>query len=156
MDLILWRHAEAEPASEILDDLDRKLSPKGIKQAAKMACWLDSTLPESCKILVSPSVRTRQTMAALERKFKVVQQLGPAATAETVLRIANWPDSREPVLILGHQPYLGQVAASLIAPLQLECPVRKANVWWISQKIKAQGEVQTYLKAIMTPDLLVK
>ncbi|MDO8651252.1 MAG: histidine phosphatase family protein [Undibacterium sp.] len=156
MDLILWRHAEAEPGNLDLPDDARKLTAKGIKQANKMAYWLDSNLPDSCRILVSPTVRTRETMAALDRKFKIVPELGPNASAEAVLAAANWPHSREPVLIIGHQPYLGQIAARLIAPMMLECAVRKGNVWWITQKQSEAESVQTYLKAIMTPDLVVK
>lgn len=156
MDLILWRHAEAEPANPDQPDEARKLSAKGIKQANKMAYWLDCNLPDSCRILVSPTLRTRETMAALDRKFKVLPELGPEASVETVLAAANWPHSREPVLIIGHQPYLGQIAARLIAPMMLECAVRKANVWWITQKQREAEGVQTYLKAIMTPDLVVK
>lgn len=156
MDLILWRHAEAEPGTPELPDESRRLTPKGIRQANKMARWLDGNLPDSCRILVSPTLRTRETMAALERKFKVLHELGPDASADEVLAVANWPHSREPVLIIGHQPYLGQVAARLIAPMQMECAVRKGNVWWITQKQKEEEGLQTYLKAIMTPDLILK
>lgn len=156
MDLILWRHAEAEPGGPTLPDEARKLTTKGIKQANKMAYWLDSNLPESCRILVSPTLRTRETMEALDRKFKVVHELAPDATVGEVLAVANWPNSRDPVMIIGHQPYLGQVAAHLITPRQEECAIRKGNVWWITQKSKGEAGIQTYLKAIMTPDLVVK
>ena len=156
MDLILWRHAEAEQGSADLPDEARKLTSKGIKQANKMAHWLDSNLPESCRILVSPTLRTRETMEALDRKFKVMHELAPDATVEAILAVANWPNSRDPVMIIGHQPYLGQVAAHLITPRQEECTIRKGNVWWITQKSKGEAETQTYLKAIMAPDLVVK
>ena len=156
MDLILWRHAEAEPGSADLPDEARKLTAKGIKQANKMAYWLESTLPDSCRILVSPAVRARETVAALDRKFKVLEELRPDASAEAILAAVNWPHSREPVLIVGHQPYLGQVAACLLAPMQLEYAIRKGNVWWISQKQREAEGVQTYLKALMAPDLVVK
>ncbi|MBC3906717.1 MULTISPECIES: phosphohistidine phosphatase SixA [Undibacterium] len=159
MDLILWRHAEAEPATAELTDEFRKLTGKGNKQASKIAYWLDSTLPETCRILASPTIRTRDTAEALiacGRKYKIMPELGPAATVSDVLTAANWPNSREPVLIIGHQPYLGQVAAELLGhPLQ-EYGVRKGNVWWITQKQRENEVVQTYLKAIMSPDLVVK
>ena len=159
MDLILWRHAEAENASQDMPDADRKLTGKGIKQAGKMATWLDSTLPDSCRILVSPAIRARDTAEALipfGRKIKIVPELAPDATVEDALRAANWPYSREPVMIVGHQPYLGQVVGELLGhPLQ-EYSVRKANVWWLSQKQKEDEDMQTYLKAIMAPDLVLK
>ncbi|MDO8700823.1 MAG: histidine phosphatase family protein [Undibacterium sp.] len=156
MDLILWRHAEAEPGGAGIPDDARKLTAKGVKQANKMAYWLDCNLPESCRVLVSPTLRTRETVEALKRKCKVLHELAPDATAEAVLAAANWPNSREPVLIVGHQPYLGQIAASLIMPHQEECAIRKGNVWWITQKLKDETGLQTYLKALMTPDLVIK
>ena len=60
MELILWRHAEAEMGEP---DEGRALTAKGHKQAWKMAEWLDHNLPNSCKILVSPATRTVQTAA---------------------------------------------------------------------------------------------
>ncbi|MES2070568.1 MAG: phosphohistidine phosphatase SixA [Pseudomonadota bacterium] len=152
MELILWRHAEAEEAEP---DVSRKLTGKGQKQAAKMARWLDSNLPETCRILVSPAVRAQETVAYLQRKFKTVPELGTGASIQDVLNAANWPNSREPVLIVGHQPYLGLVAAQLLGTPQQECAIRKGNVWWITQKPR-EDELQTYLKAIMSPDLVVK
>ncbi|MBP0599870.1 phosphohistidine phosphatase SixA [Herbaspirillum sp. LeCh32-8] len=150
MDLILWRHAEAELGEP---DEGRALTPKGHKQAAKMAEWLDRNLPESCRILVSPATRTLQTAEALARKYKVHPELAPDKSAEDLLRAANWPDSREPVLIVGHQPTLGLVAAQLIGGQPQEWSLRKANVWWIAQR--ERGDVTTnYLKAVIAPELL--
>jgi len=159
MDLILWRHAEAEPATEELTDEFRKLTGKGIKQAGKIAYWLDSTLPETSRILVSPTIRTRDTADALVargRKIKIIPELGPQASAQDVLRIANWPNSREPVVIVGHQPCLGQVVCQVLEQTSPGYSIRKGNVWWLSQKQREAEEVTTYLKAIMSPDLVVK
>lgn len=159
MDLILWRHADAEAAHEELADHLRRLTPKGQKQAQKIAFWLDSVLPHNCKILVSPTVRTRETVAPLtklNRQFKVVEELQPGANADDLLRAANWPAARESVLLVGHQPTLGEVATRLITPVQTACAVRKGNVWWITQKERDGEGLRTYLKAIMTPDLVIK
>ena len=65
MDLILWRHADAREAREGEDDLARPLTSRGEKHAKRMAEWMNQFLPESTRILVSPSVRTRQTADAL-------------------------------------------------------------------------------------------
>jgi phosphohistidine phosphatase len=156
MDLILWRHAEAEPETEELADAFRKLTPKGHKHAKKMAHWLDSNLPDNCRIIVSPSIRTRETMAALNRKFKIVPEVGPTATADDLIAAANWPNSRESVLIVGHQPCLGEVASRLITPFQAKCAIRKGDVWWITQKERDDEGLRTYLKAIMSPDLIIR
>jgi phosphohistidine phosphatase len=152
MDLILWRHAEAEDTSP---DMARVLTAKGRKQARRMGEWLDSQLPEACKILVSPAVRTMQTAEGLGRKFKVVQALAPEASPEAILQAANWPNSKEPVLIVGHQPTMGQVAALLLTGQAQYWDVKKASAWWIVQREPKDPE-SVYLKAVMTADLIVK
>jgi phosphohistidine phosphatase len=152
MELILWRHAEAEPGEP---DEGRALTAKGHKQAWKMAEWLDQTLPNTCKILVSPTRRTVQTAEALGRKFKIHPGLAPDATAESILGIVNWPEGREPVLIVGHQPTLGRVAALILTGTVQDWTIRKSAALWIGQKDR--GDVSTtYLKAVMAPDLVVK
>jgi len=155
MDLILWRHAEAFDADAGEDDMERALTPKGQKQARRMADWLTSQLPDSCRILVSPAVRTLQTVEPLKRKFKVVQELAPGADAEDVLMAANWPNGREPVLIVGHQPTLGQVAALLLSGQPQDWQIRKGNAWWLVQR-EPLDPYSLYLKAVMAPDLIVK
>src|ERR1700730_11276879 len=89
MDLILWRHAEAEPGEP---DLGRRLTAKGIQQAERMATWLDHHLPDTCKILVSPADRAQQTALALKRKFRTAPELAPGASVSAVLAAAGWPD----------------------------------------------------------------
>lgn len=152
MDLILWRHAEAEPGEP---DSDRVLTAKGHKQAHKMAAWIDHNLPNSCKILVSPTKRTVQTAEALGRKFKIIAELAPGADPRKLLAIVNWPHGREPVLMIGHQPALGCIAALLLTGVQQEWPIRKAGAWWIVQKERGENAT-THLKAVMTPDLVFK
>ena len=128
MDLILWRHAEAEAGEP---DLRRRLTPKGLKQAERMAAWLERQLPDTCRVLVSPADRAQQTALALHRKFRTVDELAPGASVESVLVAANWPEAREPVLIVGHQPTLGGVAAFLVAGEAANWPVKKGAVWWL-------------------------
>ena len=155
MDLILWRHAEAYDAQPGASDMQRELTPKGYKQARRMADWLTSQLPEGCKILVSPARRTVQTAEPLGRKFKIVPELAPSADAVDVLQAANWPYAREPVLVVGHQPTLGQVAALLLSGQALDWEMKKANAWWIVQR-DLQDPDSVYLKAVMGPDLVMK
>lgn len=155
MDLILWRHAEAYDAEPGESDMDRALTPKGQKQARRMADWLTAQLPEGCKVLVSPAVRALQTAEPLKRKFKIIQELAPGADAEDLLQAANWPNSKEPVLVVGHQPTLGQVAALLMSGQPQDWEMKKANAWWLVQR-DPQDPYSLYLKAVMAPDLVAK
>lgn len=150
MDLILWRHAEADDSTP---DMARQLTPKGHKQARRMGDWLASQLPEGCKVLVSPATRTLQTVEPLGRKFKVVSALAPGASPDDILRAANWPNSKEAVLVVGHQPTLGQVAALLLSGQPQMWEMKKASAWWFVQR-EAKDAESVYLKAVMTADLV--
>ena len=150
MDLILWRHAEAEPGEP---DLGRRLTSKGLKQAERMAEFLERHLPDTCRVLVSPADRAQQTAQALQRKFKTVPELGPGAPVSAVLSAANWPDSREPVLIVGHQPTLGMVASFLLSGEEANWAIRKAAVWWLSNRVR-DGSSAVVLKAVLGPDFV--
>ncbi len=168
MDLILWRHADAgEPLDDPIADLQRKLSGKGEKQAARMADWLNRFLPDSTRVLVSPALRCQQTAQALSRKFQTREGLGPAGSVGTLLTLARWPDRREPVLVVGHQPTLGMTAALLMAGAQAtaeaereEAPhetpawsVRKGAVWWLRHRERA-GVADVVLVSVRSPDNL--
>ena len=153
MDLILWRHAEAEDWVEGCDDLERSLTQRGEKQAARMASWLDRQLPEATRILCSPARRCEQTALALGRKYKIKPELAPDGTPEQLLEAALWPASRVPVVIVGHQPTLGAAVAQLLAMQHGSCPVRKGAVWWIRNR-ERDGHEQTLIMAVQTPDLL--
>jgi phosphohistidine phosphatase len=150
MDLILWRHCEAEPGEP---DLGRRLTSKGLKQAERMAQWLDTHLPDTCRVLVSPADRAQQTAVVLRRKFRTVPELMPGATVAAVLAAANWPDSREPVLIVGHQPTLGAVASFLLSGEEAYWSVRKGAVWWLSNRAK-EGGAAVVLKVVVAPDFV--
>lgn len=155
MDLILWRHAEAEPHDVNKDDAARELTAKGRKQAAKMGEWLDRNLPSECRILASPAVRTVQTAEALGRKFKTHVSLATDTTAEAILEAAKWPSSREPVLIVGHQPTLGYVASLLIAGSEQDWVMRKGSIVWIAQKAADEAEAN-YIRVVLGADLAGK
>lgn len=152
MDLILWRHAEAEMGEP---DEGRALTSKGHKQAARMAEWLDRHLTHSCRILVSPATRTVQTAEALCRKFKIVPDLAPDSTAERIIAASHWPDSREPVLIVGHQPTLGQVASTILTGVEQDWTIRKGNIWWIVRR-EREGVTDHYLRTVLSPELAGK
>jgi len=149
MDLVLWRHAEAEPGEP---DLGRRLTAKGVQQAERMGAWLEHRLPDSCRILVSPADRAQQTALALKRKFRTVDDLAPGASAQAVLAAANWPDSREPVLVVGHQPTLGEVASLLLAGSEMSWSIKKSGVWWLSNRVR-DGIASVALKVAISPDL---
>ena len=153
MDLILWRHAEASEPHEGRDDLERALTAKGERQAHRMADWLNQRIAHSTRILVSPAVRCQQTAKALGKKFKTLPELAPDGNGEALLKAARWPDASEPVLIVGHQPTLGLVAAYLLTDTPQPWSIKKGAVWWIRGRNR-EDEAQVILQAVQSPDLL--
>ncbi|MGA7751043.1 MAG: phosphohistidine phosphatase SixA [Gallionella sp.] len=148
MDLILWRHAEAEDGTP---DHARELTAKGIKQAGKVAAFLHQHLPHDHRILVSPATRTQQTVAALTHHFTLAPTIAPGALAQAVLQAARWPDAGGAVLIVGHQPTLGEVAAQLLGCEGATLSIKKGSIWWFSQR---EGSSQVTLRLVITPDFL--
>lgn len=150
MDLILWRHAEAVDGSP---DHTRKLTSKGVKQAEKMAAFLRHYLPDDTRILASPAARTQQTVAALTDHFTLAPTLSPGASAQSVLQAARWPDAGGTVLIVGHQPTLGETAAQLLGCNDYPLSIKKVALWWFSRHGR-EGSDQTTLRLAITPDFL--
>lgn len=151
MDLILWRHAEAEDEREGLNDLERALTGRGEKQAARVAAWLDRNLPDGTRIFSSPARRCEQTVLPLGRKYKLREELKPDTLPETLLQAAQWPDAKQPMLIVGHQPTLGLVLGRLLKLEGGSCPVRKGAVWWLRSR-ERDGSDQTVVWAVQSPE----
>jgi phosphohistidine phosphatase len=153
MDLILWRHAEAIELDLVGDDMMRTLTPRGEKQAARMAAWLDRFLPEGTRVWASPALRTEQTAMALDRKFKTSHLLAPLSNVDQLLELVQWPHAKGTVLVVGHQPTLGATIARLLGTGTDAWPVKKGSVWWLRHREKdAAG--QTVVMSVQTPDLL--
>lgn len=153
MDLILWRHAEAVELDLVGDDMARYLTPRGEKQAARMATWLDRQMPGGARIVSSTAVRAEQTAHALGRKFKTSAALAPLASPEQLLALAQWPDAKGCVLVVGHQPTLGQVISRLLGLQADECAVKKGALWWLRHR-ERDGAGQTVLVTMQSPELL--
>lgn len=151
MDLILWRHAEAEDANP-KGDLARTLTKRGRKQAQKMADWLKPRLEGHWRVLASPAERTRQTVEPLGMKFEVSDALAPGASPRELLREAGWPSAATNVLVVGHQPTLGEVAAQLLRSDAGDVAMRKGAAWWFSTR-ERDGKVEVVLKAVVDPEM---
>ncbi len=150
MDLILWRHAEADEGGA---DLERKLTPKGRKQAKRVAAWLLQRLPSRFILLSSPAMRARQTADALGVRLKTSARLAPGAAVAEVLEAADWPLRKGAVLVVGHQPTLGCVASYLVSGSPVEWSLKKGGLWWLTYRVRS-GESQVVVRAVIAPDLV--
>lgn len=147
MDLVLWRHADAEDG---IPDEARRLTAKGRKQAKKMAAWLAAHLPAGYRVLVSPAMRTQETAAALTEHAVIDNAVSTAATPQGVLKAAGWPEGTGTVVVVGHQPTLGAVAALALTGEAQAWSVKKGAIWWIARD--DDGDVQ--VRAVLTPVIL--
>ena len=143
MELILWRHADAEDGA---DDMARRLTPKGEQQAAAMAQWLRAHLPGDYTLFASPAIRAQQTAAALGASIVTDKALAPGASPAAIVKAAQ--KHKGTVLVVGHQPDLGRAAAQLVARAQSEWHIEKGAIWWLA------GDAPARIKAVVSPDLL--
>jgi phosphohistidine phosphatase len=146
MDLILWRHAEAEDGSP---DSARKLTKRGQDQARRIAAWLKPRLPKRCEVLASPAARAQETASALGIRFATTAAVGTDATAAEIIAEVGWPDRAKAILVVGHQPTLGRVAAALLSGAEADWHFAKGALWWLRH---AEGE--TKLFAAIHPKLV--
>jgi len=157
MELLLWRHAEAVEASFGQSDLERPLTGRGQKQARRIAEWLREHQPKDLRVLVSPAERCRQTAKALARQYEIEPKLGTSAEVADLLDAASWgkgpATAAEAILLVGHQPTLGCLAAWLLTGQEANWNVKKGALWWFSCDPQA-GAGQTVLRAVIGPDLV--
>ena len=116
-ELILLRHAHAEPASPGQADIDRPLSPHGLAEAEAAGRWLAAhgLLPD--RVLCSPARRTRETLeAVLAATGYAEQRLEESifeATAGTLIGLLEEQDEVERLMLVGHNPGMEQLVALL-------------------------------------------
>jgi phosphohistidine phosphatase len=150
MELILWRHADAEDGKP---DLERRLTDKGRKQAERMAKWLKERLPKEVRLLSSPAARALETAEALGIPVKTVKSLAPGASVADILKAADWPNAEGLVIVVGHQPDFGGAVAYLVGGARTEWSIKKGGLWWLSYR-ERDDESQVVVRAVMSPDLL--
>ena len=145
MELILWRHADAEDGAP---DLERRLTKKGHQQAERVAQWLRQRLPADYEVISSPAARARQTAEALGAKIRIDPTLAPGASPSSIVKASGWPHGARTVVIVGHQPDFGRALAHFVAGKQTDWRLQKGALWWLES-----GE-PALVKAAISPDLL--
>ncbi len=155
MNLFLWRHAEAEDGHP---DLSRVLTERGRSQAATVGRWIRRTVKGDADILVSPARRTRQTADALGLPYRIEERLAPGAEIEDItaalsLQQAMPADKQAQLVVVGHQPWIGELAAHLVSGRPSSWSVRKAQVWWLMWRMRGAQPHWT-VRAVVDADIL--
>lgn len=148
MELILWRHADAEDGSP---DAERRLTGKGVRQAEQMAKWLKQRLPKDAVVFASPARRAQETAQALTARFETRSELDTGTTPRALLKALGWPRGERTVVVVGHQPVLGETAGLVLTGSALALSVKKGAIWWLVRRARDEA---TVLRAVMSPDIL--
>jgi phosphohistidine phosphatase len=158
VELILWRHADAgDPDDDPQIDFDRRLTERGRRQAARMARWLQSRLPEQFIVMTSPAPRALETADALGRKLRISERLAPGASGQTLLEEARWLGKRDTrarhIVLVGHQPSLGAAASLALSGVESHWTVRKGAILWLVSRTDEPSR-GAYIRAALGPDLV--
>jgi len=117
--LILFRHAKAEAQSETGDDFDRRLEPRGVREAAAMGRLLAARALAPDVAMVSAARRTRETWAAVAERFPdarvVFEDDLYNADSNTIRRFATRAGAEaSTVMMVGHNPGLHELTVRLM------------------------------------------
>ncbi len=157
--LFLWRHAEAEDS---FPDLQRVLTGRGRRDAKHVAAVLAKQLDSHARLISSPASRTLETVQPLAAKLSLSvetdNRLAPGArtrdvlaTVDEALREGNADDLT--LVLVGHQPWVGQVARRLLTGEEGDWSVKKAAAWWLVRRSR-NGDSEWTLRTVIDPDLL--
>jgi phosphohistidine phosphatase len=149
--IILWRHADAEMPILHQEDMARALTTKGVRQSRLMAKWLNKYLPKETTVLVSPALRALQTAEPLDFKNEVVDALQPGAPLTHILAVLD-EYATDNMLLIGHQPWIGELIAYLLNGQEALVSVKKGAVWWLRLSPNEQGGYKLF--TVQTPQLL--
>ena len=117
--LYLLRHAKSSWLEAGLADRDRPLAPRGRKAARRIAGHLAAAEVPPALVLCSSAVRTRQTLDAIlpalegEPEVRVEDALYGAPAGSLLARLRTVPADVPSVLLIGHNPGIGDLATAL-------------------------------------------
>lgn len=117
--LILMRHAKSAWDDPHQKDIDRPLSARGRKAAARMGEWLAAEGYRPDVVLCSAARRTRETLELVrphlpERAVaEFARGLYLAGPRDMLNEIGKVPTTAESVMLLGHNPGIGSLAGLL-------------------------------------------
>lgn len=149
-DLILWRHADAEILLHGQSDMERALTKKGHKQAKQMAAWLKKYLPKQTYVMVSPALRAHETAAYLAEDWQVENRLAPDRPLQPILQLLS-QSPFEHVMLVGHQPWIGELAAHCLGMEETQLSIKKGAIWWLRLP-KSGAPYKLY--SVQAPDLV--
>lgn len=153
--IILWRHAQAIDSlssNNYADDLARSLTYKGQQQAKNMARWLAQHKGSNMQLTSSEAIRAHETAQTLHSNITVNKAFNPSSSLQQVLVALAKMGQTQDLILVGHAPWLGQLAAHLVGTTQFEFSIKKGAIWWLRLN---ESEPNSYeIITVQTPNLL--
>ncbi|MBP6115020.1 MAG: histidine phosphatase family protein [Neisseriaceae bacterium] len=153
MEIILWRHAQADDAAV---DEARRLTEVGHAQAQQMAAWLSQRLGSDYQVWCSEARRSQETAAHLHPRPLPMRSLNPDAGYQDILNLIQRQPLDAALVLVGHQPWLGHLCHCLLnrtATSTALYPASKGAIWWFSIDAM-EPQPHSRLKAMLSPDLV--
>lgn len=126
MQIIFFRHAEAEPVGPNGDDASRRLTDEGWEQAERSAQGIRQFIGRVDLVLTSPLPRASQTAEVAGKIWKAqVETLNALGTQFSARQLSARlgrvdPDKTECICLVGHEPDLSQYVGMLIGSAEAE------------------------------------
>jgi phosphohistidine phosphatase len=170
--LILMRHAKSSWIDKKLDDFDRPLSKRGREAAPMMGRELAKRGLIAERILCSPAKRTRETLKLLadgmgaKPAVSFEDRLYSFGDGSPYLEIIAAQQSASPLMVIGHNPSIQNLALRLIRPDSSELVERIGRKFptaavavidlpidsW--RQLKSLKEVAGTVETFLTPKML--
>ena len=159
LNLFIWRHADA---LDTLPDIDRPLSVRGHRDASRVAKAISKKLDEKSCIVSSPALRARETVepliARMSLELRIDERLAPGVGIDDVLgvleeTITACNDDDPTIVLVGHQPWVGQLSRRLLTDAPGDWSVKKASAWWLVRRSR-DGSTEWTLRSVLDPDLV--
>lgn len=165
MNLYIIRHAIAvdEATAEYELDSERPLTDKGRRKMRQIAKGLCDIGVEFDLILSSPYVRARETAEILADVFKtkkrimISSNLVPMANPEHLIAEINENYVVDSIAVVGHEPYLSDLVALLIAENgKINFTLKKGGVCYLSADDLHHRDHRATLEWLLTPGILAE
>ncbi len=140
MRIIIARHGDAEAKADSKEDADRILTPEGREQADLLGRVIAATIGTIEGLWTSPLMRALQTAGIASKHLKIKPAIEPLLGIPADLEQLSWKLQREAlgtVMLVGHQPDLGRLAARLLGFVS-EVSLKKGGVCMVDTKDPAK------------------
>lgn len=144
MKVHIVRHAQAVERSTNLPDEQRYITCRGRKKFRKVAASLKKMDIDPDIIFTSPKIRAVQTAEILSEtiqfngKIQISPELALGPDSESIAAIIRSVKSANEIVIIGHEPFLGETIGQLLK-LSSPCYLDKGAVVTLKITVKQSG-----------------